>query len=298
MSELRALPDQPAGQITTQASSLLGAAFVARAAALARDGHLDAAEPILAEALQAERSIEALDLLARIRAQQGRLAEADALWNEVLHRDATFDAAHAGLRRIRAIQTRRVAAWPFAVAVIVAAVILGIVVQRQPAPPSAPSAPQPAHATAPPPPAQPAAVAPVVKLSQIPGVIVRQENGDLVATFEAGLFAHGATLTNDGRTLLAKLGRELEPHASAMHFIIEGHCDRAPLHDRSGYKDSAALGLARSDAVFRYLRQATSLPSDAFLLRSLGSDTPPFAEEARTGETRNRTVVIRIRPRS
>lgn len=289
MSELRAVPDEPAGGITSQASRLLAAAYVARATAAARDGRYDAAEALLNDALQAERSVDALDLFARIRAQQGRLVDAELLWSEALNRDASFAAAQNGLRRIRAMQRGRVAWWPFAAAAIV--IVAALLFEFRPRPePMVIVNPPPIRAL--PPPAQPRAVT----LAAIPGIAMRQEKGELVATFEAGVFAHGVTMTDEGRALLSQLGQEIERSAPAAHVIIEGHCDRAPIRGRGAYKDDFALGLARSGAVFRYLQQTTHLPADAFSLRSLGSDAPPFAEGTRSGDTRNRTVVIRIRP--
>ncbi|HUP65881.1 MAG TPA: OmpA family protein [Thermoanaerobaculia bacterium] len=286
--------------MTTQASRLLSAAFVARATTMARDGRLDAAESLLREALQADRSLEALDVLARIRAQQGRLAEAEALWSEVLGRESTLEAAQAGLRRIHAIQTRRAALWPFAVAVVLLIAVFAIGLRRAPTPAAghlAPAAvlapPTSAPATAS---SRPPAGASSAGFPSIPGVVIREQAGELVATFEAGLFSHGVSLSSEGRALLEQLGQQIERHAPAAHVIIEGHCDRVPLRSRGTYKDDFALGLARSGTVFHYLKQTAGLPAEAFSLRSFGSDAPPFAETGYGAETRNRTVVIRIRP--
>jgi Flagellar motor protein len=288
MTDLQTVPDEPLRPAATQASRLLATAFVSRAAAAARDGRLDDAEPLIAEALIAQRSIEALDLLARIRAQQGRLLEAEAAWSEALRNDPNCDAAQAGLRRIRSMQTRRVPLWPLIVAAAVVVTVLVVELRRIPAPAPPPvELKRPATAA----PKQPVAEAPVIQLAAIPGVILRREKDEVIATFEASVFSHGATLTKEGKSLLASLGRQIEAHAGTPQLIIEGHCDRNPLRDGSAYDDNTALGLARSDAVFRYLRQTTHLPNDAFSLRTLGSDAPPFADPER-----NRTVVIRIRP--
>src|SRR5438105_13854934 len=61
---------------------------LARATDLARAGKYDEAETVLAGAVGESGSHPAaLDLLARIRAQQGRLIEAQALWGQASRLD-------------------------------------------------------------------------------------------------------------------------------------------------------------------------------------------------------------------
>lgn len=84
---------------------------LADAASLARSGRYREAHRVLAE-LGGEESQDAvvLDLLARLHAQQGELAEADACWARALDAGpdpATATRARAGRRRIAALQARR-----------------------------------------------------------------------------------------------------------------------------------------------------------------------------------------------
>jgi type VI secretion system protein ImpK len=104
---------------------------VTRAAELARRGKLSEAAAVLASI--EDPSVEALDLLARIRAQQKNWDEADRLWAQVQQAAAGAEggaggvegmlaAAAEGRRTVAAIRARRRAARP--VLPVVAAVVL------------------------------------------------------------------------------------------------------------------------------------------------------------------------------
>ena len=80
-------------------------ALLARAANLARAGSFEAALALLrgAVALQ-EPDIATLDLMARIRVQQGAWLEAERLWFAVLKLDPSNRAAIAALARLHRVQ--------------------------------------------------------------------------------------------------------------------------------------------------------------------------------------------------
>src|SRR5688572_6058823 len=82
----------------------LGQLLQARAVELARAGHYASAEALLADMPDRDASASAVDLLARIRAQQGRLSEADSLWRQALRLDPGNDTFRAGLERVHALQ--------------------------------------------------------------------------------------------------------------------------------------------------------------------------------------------------
>lgn len=132
-------------------STLRRQVALARAADLARNGDLAGGATLLTEL--DDPSVEVLDLLARIRAQQRRWDEADALWAEVEKAaagagsgagagagagsggrpsagapgTAVVERAVAGRRMVRAIQRRRRAARPV-LPVVGAVVLVGAVV--------------------------------------------------------------------------------------------------------------------------------------------------------------------------
>lgn len=78
-----------------------------QAVTFARQGRFRDAEGLLAASGGEEAPIEALDLRARMAAQQGQLAAAEQLWLSVLARDPGHHGALTGVATARARQSRR-----------------------------------------------------------------------------------------------------------------------------------------------------------------------------------------------
>ena len=120
----------PAVDSPLSSAQLLVQVGLARATELARTGHYEQAERLLAElGRDREAQFGEVDLLARIRAQQGRFREAEALWSRALRLAADSPNAQAGLRRIAALQARPLVALlggPLA-GLILALALLGLV---------------------------------------------------------------------------------------------------------------------------------------------------------------------------
>lgn len=76
-----------------------------KAVELARAGHYQQAEDLLSGLQRGKDQPSVLDLLARMRAQQGRWLEAEAYWKQALEKDPTNPAYQEGLRYIQ--RTRR-----------------------------------------------------------------------------------------------------------------------------------------------------------------------------------------------
>lgn len=88
---------------TNQAAALLRQVTLSQAAHLAREGSYSAAEELLSGLLSADAPDAAtLDLLARVRAQQGALLDAASLWRKVQQLDPHHLGAATGLERLRA----------------------------------------------------------------------------------------------------------------------------------------------------------------------------------------------------
>lgn len=97
------------------------------ASGLARAGRHGEAEAAVKEMLpHYETTPSALDLLARIRAQQGRLLEAEALWTQASGLDPDNEAYRTALRRIAKIQRRPVWLGIVGPTLAALAIVLGI----------------------------------------------------------------------------------------------------------------------------------------------------------------------------
>lgn len=79
---------------------------LSRARSTARAGDLDEAARLLDE-LDADESVDVLDLRARVHAQRGRLAEADACWTKVQALAPEHRGAAAGRKTIARITEHR-----------------------------------------------------------------------------------------------------------------------------------------------------------------------------------------------
>ena len=89
------------------AKQLLDQFAVSQAAELALSGNYGSAESLLKELVQRQDApSEALDLLARISAQQGRLLEAAGLWPRALDKDPGNAAYESALARLNKLQSR------------------------------------------------------------------------------------------------------------------------------------------------------------------------------------------------
>lgn len=85
---------------------LLVQLILAQATTLARAGRYADAEQLVTQLLDEQEVPAALDLHARICAQQGRWREARECWQRALQLDQTNEAYVAGLQRLRKMTSR------------------------------------------------------------------------------------------------------------------------------------------------------------------------------------------------
>ena len=294
------------------------------AAALARDGRRDEAESLLA-ALPEPASSARLDLLARIRAQEGDLDGAEACWKQVPPDDALASAAIAGLRRIAILRRRpswlrfnlRFGAVLLAACAVVTLGAVGAVlavaagdnggasvpvvtIGGGPGPTTSPS---PAQSAAPTPSSTPSATssgtqqAPNVELAAT-AATVTQQGGALVVAFKHGLFAPGgAALLPRAKLALLPIARGLASAGMPLAVLVIGHTDSVTPAGSGPYADNATLGFARAVVVADYLRKHSGLPLAAFTTASTGAGDPVSGNGNAAGRERNRTVVLQVRSR-
>ncbi|GAA3758555.1 hypothetical protein GCM10022225_49950 [Plantactinospora mayteni] len=294
---------------------------VSRATAAARRGDLDGA----AQALVGVESEEpaTLDLLARIRAQQGRWREADECWAAVQVIDPGHEGAAAGRRAVAAVlagdRRPRPVAPPVrlaaAGAVVAVAVAGGTVIVLSSLPPSTTARPTASVASSTPDTAAldaerrraaelagrleqmeaaevAAAQALAARLDAIargvtlPGVVVKRRPDAVEIYFRKGLFSSDAWLTANGADMLAAVGRRLPDLEVAV--TVVGHSVPVPGGRTSGGSGTA---LTRARVAARELANAGDLPLTAFTLRSADQSEGPFREPAR-----NRTASLVLTP--
>jgi hypothetical protein len=277
----------------------------AEAAELARLGDHDQAVAILTTLDDPDSQ----DLLARVYAQRGDLAAADAAWRRVLTQHPGHPAALAGTRLIAEITAgkRRKRPLPVlavgagaAVAVILAGTVVlftlptGTTSAASPPPPPATvtTVVAPSSSTPPPTPQeQPPSTQLPALLSSLrgPGAVVSQQDKGISVVFDDGLFApNGSQLTTAGRRQLAEWGKLLS--GKDVRVDVVGHGIAVNGGPRSG---GSSVALARASAAAQALAQASGLPMTAFTVASADQSAAPHPGD----EVKNRTVSLLVTPR-
>src|ERR1041384_549542 len=179
----------------TPSSALLTIALEP-AAHLARAGEHGAALHLLT-ALGAENdsSPAALDLLARIHAQQGRYQQAESLWHRAVELAPTHDVYRKALERVRRIRTNRISrmfAGPWfavgsRVTVVVAVLATAGVLRLRTATREEPTGVAATDAAKP-----PSAAWPSEMERDLSGFSRRNEGNEIVFVPDSGLFASGS----------------------------------------------------------------------------------------------------------
>ncbi len=288
---------------------------LSRAAEAARQGDLDRAAGVL-DGLD-EAGPEALDLRARIAAQQKRWAEADDFWSRVQETKPDDPAAAAGRATVAAILAGRRRARPVlpivgAAAGVVAVAVLAVLavqlgsdeqpVASPPAPASEPTVDTGAQERADRLARQLAAIeaqrraAAAALAGQLdvieakvagPGLIVQRQPAAVRVLFEQGLFSRGAELTPAGQDALVVLGKRLAGLDVAITVI--GHSVVVPGGSSSGGSGTA---LQRARTATQQLSRSSGFPLTAFALQSGDQRVAPFRTAAQ-----NRTVSLVLTPR-
>lgn len=294
--------------------SLLDQLTLARAAELARAGHYVEAEEVLSAGKdETGHGPKTLDLLARIHAQQGRLAEAEKLWTRASLLDPANPAYALALRRAGSPRrgARRFIIMPTLAACVTLCAVIGVLWWRNPqrvrdaqldtghstqagssstpGQPSAPPRPSPAAVPA----LEPAPRAPVENSIDVRGVTVTEGPDGLTLSFDEGLFRSGLTLRPDARVRLKELSRQLKPYAGNYAVRITGMTDDLPLRRGSRHRDNVSLGMDRARFVYDYLRFDSGLDSQHLTISS-GGRHPPGRNDGADNRAGRRTVVLHI----
>ncbi|WP_322755865.1 OmpA family protein [Frankia sp. Cas3] len=277
---------------------LIGEVVRGQAVTLARSGRYEHAVSLLTElATGRDHTAAEHDLLARIHAQQGRFGDAERHWRAALAMDGPTDGAAAGLRRLERLRTRRGSG---RVRGGVAALLVALAFgggwrfgHDRTNPAVAAPAPAPATAPAPAPTESVNVTAALAARLAGPEVTIAKAGGQVVVVFHDALFATYDTPSPQGRAALAGLGIRLAAIPDIAVEIV-GHSDNFPVRPGGPFPDNTALSLARAASAATILSQA-GVPAAALTISAAGNAVPPHPD-APAGDTRNRTVILRITP--
>lgn len=227
-----------------------------------------------------------LDLVARVHAQRGAFAEAEAAWREVLRLRPDDPAARRGCAVIGRITAGRRLRRPVPLTgVAAAAAVLGVALWWPPAEVAV------HHGS---PPHRPVVVQPVPDDAQdvltrtlaTPDVVVERRAGGVSVMFGEGLFAPDSTEpTPRGRQVLERWAAVLA--GRDVRVTVLGHAVVVPGGPANG---GSLVALARASAAAEVLAAAGGVPLTAFTVGSADqSDQPHPADPAR-----NRTVTLLV----
>ncbi|WP_132236678.1 OmpA family protein [Promicromonospora sp. AC04] len=298
---------------------------VAEATQHARAGRYDSARRLLdTVGGQDSDDVEVLDLLARIHAQRGDLARADACWARVEQLDPEHGGAREGRRRI---QTTWAGRRPRAGAAAGAAVV-GLLLAAGGAAAGWSLAPRPAdeHTT------DPAVAQELARLRDEMGELraavaaepgsttpsaapeqaaqdrlrqIREALADprwtttlgarsLVLTFRDPVFqAGGAETSARGDDALTGLAGRLGGLADVSVTVVGHTSDTAPVPG-SPYANNAEVGLARALAAAQVVSSGSGIPLSAVDVASAGDVDPPYPNTDEANRTRNQTVTVTL----
>ena len=285
----------------------------------ARAGRYDTARSLL-DTLGGQDSddVEVLDLLARIHAQRGDLARADACWARVEHLDPDHAGAREGRRRIHTTWAGRrtrggVAAGAAVVGLLLAAGGAAAGWTLAPRPPAEYST-------------DPAVAQELARLRDEMGELrasIATEPGDAasdqaapdrlreirealadprwtttldarstVVTFRDPVFqAGGAETSARGDAALTGLADRLGDLTDVAVTVVGHTSDTAPVPG-SPYADNAEVGLARALAAAQVVSSGSGIPLSAVDVASAGDVDPPYPNTDEAGRTRNQTVTV------
>ncbi len=279
--------------------SMINESLLVQSTRLAREGKYSEAQRLLKE-VKGGATPAFLDLLARINAQQGRLAEAEKLWMEASEMDPTNESYRRGLQLIAKMQSRPV--WmsyltPFITGfvLLLCVVIIGFAMKEYFDNQHKSIMAEIANINS----VQKNKNMALAKLGipsdaiKVPGTSVIATGDEITIMFDMGLFSSKTILKPEAKTLLTTLGQKLEPYAGQISIKVVGCTDNVPIPTGSAYIDNIALGMRRATVVVDHLRKTTTFPYKTFLVSSVGENSL-YNNNPNTSKYRNRSVIIKI----
>jgi len=112
----------------------------------------------------------------------------------------------------------------------------------------------------------------------------------VVLSEDQGNFKFGKTaLPDEAKAKLDEMVAQMKQDPKNIYLEIEGHTDN--VGDKA---TNEKIGLARADAVKRYLYEQYQIPLHKMNVISYGSEKPVASNKTKDGRAQNRRVVIRV----
>ena len=113
---------------------------------------------------------------------------------------------------------------------------------------------------------------------------------EVVLSEDQGNFKFGkTTLPDEAKTKIDEMVAQMKQDPKAIYLEIEGHTDN--IGDKV---TNERIGLARADAVKRYLYEQYQIPLHKMNVISYGKDKPVAPNKTKAGRAQNRRVVIKV----
>ena len=113
---------------------------------------------------------------------------------------------------------------------------------------------------------------------------------EVVLSEDQGNFKFGkTTLPDEAKTKIDEMVAQMKQDPKAIYLEIEGHTDN--IGDKA---TNERIGLARADAVKRYLYEQYQVPLHKMNVISYGKDKPVAPNKTKAGRAQNRRVVIKV----
>jgi peptidoglycan-associated lipoprotein len=113
---------------------------------------------------------------------------------------------------------------------------------------------------------------------------------EVVLSEDQGNFKFGkATLPDEAKSQLDQMVSQLKQDPKNIYLEIEGHTDNV-----GDKMTNERIGLARAEAVKRYLYEQFQIPLHKMNVITYGEEKPVAPNKTRTGRAQNRRVVIKV----
>ncbi|MFH0878392.1 MAG: ParB/RepB/Spo0J family partition protein, partial [Lentisphaerota bacterium] len=130
----------------------------------------------------------------------------------------------------------------------------------------------------------------------IPGTHPLRTGTSKVLVFDRPLFQYGAVLSTDAADTLLLLAAAIHAMSPDWTVKIIGHTGPDLMPPNNLYSDNAALGLARAQAVFEFLRLQGRVAPARLSATTSGRDNPPYPSDNPNDGSLNKTVTIELVP--